>query len=232
MSLTSTQLIAWVRQLVREANANAYSAANVRGFLNLVMDEVWEVVFTSAMDKGWLVERTTAAAGDIDLVADQDNYSFPTGYVLITGMKVKDGNGDYLPLGKWDQDAHVPGLTAVDTPTHYTLFKDDFLLSPPPSTARTDGLRIYGVKSTTHFDGTADETSGMPAMCDRILALGASKWILEAEGSPLAGPMAGNYEKALLNLPSLLNRRDGESFDPEVDATPRNRYPGGESIDV
>lgn len=228
MSLTSDQLGSWVRALIQEATASAYSAANLRAFLNLAIDELWPVVYKAARDKGWLVERATL----LNVTANDDEIDIPSGYANITAINVKDGSGNWHPLSKLDADDHVENLTAVDPPTHYTLLKASILLTPPPSTSRTSALRVIGDKEPTHFDGTADETSGLPRACDRLLALRAAHLILEAEGSSRAASFERMFERGLVTLPSDLDARHPESFDPEVDTAPRRRYPGGEPIDV
>ena len=228
MSMTSDQLVDWARSLIQEAVALAYSDANIRAFLNLAIDELWPVVYKAARDKGWLVERATA----VELTADDDTYSYPTGYVNITAIKVKNSTGKWQTLHKLDAEELVEDLDSIDPPTHYTLLKDEFVLSPPPLVTRSGGLRIYGEKEPTHFDGTTDETSGLPRQCDRLLAMRAAHLMLDAEGSPMAPAFERMYERGLLGLPSDLDARHPEAFDPEVDTAPRQRYPGGEPIDV
>ena len=228
MPLTSDQHVTWVRALIQEAIASAYSDANIRAFLNLAMDELWPVVYKAGRDKGWLVER----AAVVDLTADDDEIDIPSGYVNVTAINVKDSTGTWWPLSKLDAGSHVEGLTPVDPPTHYTLLKDSILLSPPPLRSRSGALRILGEKEPTHFDGTPGETSGLPRACDRLLVLRAAHLILEAEGSSRAASFGAMFERGLLTLPSDLDARHPEAFDPEVDTAPRRRYPGGEPIDV
>lgn len=212
MSHTSSQLVDWVRQLIREPVASEYQDAHVRAMLNVVLDEVWDAVEPAAVDKGWLVERATP----INMTARVDEYAIPSGYVNVTQIAMYDGH-NWGRLHKLDQGRHSEGLTPVDTPTHFTLLKATFLVSPPPSVSRAGAIRVYGTKEPTHFTGASSETSGLPWKCDRVMVLGAAALILEAEGAPTAGAFRRQYDRALAELPSKLDRRHGEALDAEDD---------------
>jgi len=220
VSKTAESLTTSIRLLIQETVANAFSDATIREFLNIVLDDVWDVVEQGAIDKGWLLERSDAYT----LTAEDDEYDYPDGFVNIHAVALYDGT-HWHTLKPLDATKYQEGLTACDMPTHYTLLKDSYLLTPPPRTTRASAQRVIGTKEPTGFTASSS-TSGLPAKCDRVLVLGAARLILKTEGSPLYRGWEDEYLTALSKLPSKLDRRHQEALDPEDDAAPAATYPG------
>lgn len=230
MSATGSTLVSRVRDLIQESAANAWSDAQVREILNLMLGEVWEVVEVAAVNSGWLLQAFTA----ISITADDDEYDLPTGIVDIEKVEFLLSSGDYTDLvplrGVSD---YRSGLTAQDPPTFYLPLASSFKLMPPPSVTRASAIVFWGSAGPTNWTGAnvATATSGLPFKCDRVLILGSVAMIMEAEGSAVSGAFRGQYEKALAQLPGKLDFRVKSAADPEDDAGIRSRYPGGEDLD-
>jgi len=127
-----------------------------------------------------------------DLVASQQEYTFPTDILKIKRIEVDyDGNGVFNRANPMDinsidktvaTSAEINGRWAETSP-EYGTFDDSFFLYPVPDTNRTDGLKIWYTKEVLPFSafvGSATFIAGNTAepvfedAFHRTISLGAS----------------------------------------------------------
>mgnify|MGYP000403806731 CR=1 FL=1 len=128
-----------------------------------------------------------------DLVASQQNYSWPSEILKIKRVEVDyDGDGEYVladpfDAGSFDKtiatSAEINDYFSTDDPK-YDAYGDELFLYPVPDTAVNSGLIIWYTKNVNEFTAMATGwptnmvgNSAEPAFAEpfhRILSLGAS----------------------------------------------------------
>ena len=128
---------------------------NINNWHNRMIVEILD-----SMDE-WDFQGEIATA---DLVASQQEYTFPTDILKIKRIEVDyDGDGDFNKANPMDinsvdktvaTSAEINGRWSTSSP-EYGTFDDSFFLYPVPKTNRTGGLKIWYVKEVLPFSAFA-----------------------------------------------------------------------------
>lgn len=153
-----------------DISGDADLLAMFTGDVNLAVDEVTAMILTA--DRSRQIDdynHTKYPILTIDLVADQQNYSFYKDeqsnlIVHIHKVMCADSNGVLRTLiGKnqqdlgTDTDGFNDGLNTKGTPLYYDKTADGIFLNPIPNYAVTDGLKVFIDREASHF--TASDTT-------------------------------------------------------------------------
>lgn len=106
------------------------------------------------------LNATTLPRATQSLVADQRDYSMPTGILSIEKVQVKNSSGDWINLEHKDLSEYIyedPDNGPSGTPQFYDLEGYSIILDPAPATGSvtlTAGLRVFLSRQITKFDNT------------------------------------------------------------------------------
>jgi len=155
--MTLTDIISRVRFLTN-SDSNSYTDADITANVNIhyhnLVNEIIEV-----MDD-WDFQENTATQ---DLVADQQDYDFPTGILTIKKVEVTyDGTNWYpatlMDINERKTSANDSSSISDDfdkTKPYYDLAGDKIRLFPIPDNNVTGGLKVWYHKEVTELSGTA-----------------------------------------------------------------------------
>lgn len=148
----------YIYEVKRKLNINI-SESNTEWSDSFITDSVNDARY-------WFFQKAKYAGRDttvyIDSVADQENYSLATkGVTKVRSVSYNRGDGWTVPLNfvtKQDFDNLTQTVESGD-PLVYTVYGNEVLLYPRPSTAVTNGVEIDGFKILTKLSATTDTDS-------------------------------------------------------------------------
>lgn len=168
-SVTPSDLIGLVRFLTgTKENTSAFSATDIKALLNLNYRRLQSRIL-AALNYDWK-ENTVDGTGTglVNLVADQQNYSFPTDMIQIDRVELNyDGETDGFELARITPmqgiDRAISNLDEQNTivgshrsPVIY-IRNNTLYLDPVPNQAVTGGMKIWGVTLITDLAQNTDE---------------------------------------------------------------------------
>lgn len=148
------------------ATTTDYTAAERLLDINIAIDKIHSAILES--QTGWRIEDVNNAETDkfqgiayADLVANQDNYSFPTGILKIHQVEVKLGGSwvEVLPLNSGEMSQSVEDYPFSTAQPYYKALGDHIILYPTPDSAVTGGLKVLCDRNLTLFT-SGDLTAG------------------------------------------------------------------------
>ena len=146
------------------ANATTYPIADLTRNANAALDKVVSLILGA--DGRWQFDdknSTDLPIGTTNLVANQQDYSFDTEYLVILDIICSDQNGNdvrLVPIDNADmgrEEALTQFMNVAGTPQYYDKVGDSILLYPKPSYNYTNGLKAYFQRKMSYFS-TSDTT--------------------------------------------------------------------------
>src|SRR3989304_199527 len=134
--------------------------------------------------------------GTRDLVADQDRYAWPSGFMRLLKLEIVRSDDSRIPLQREERHygAFRPSSTGGATQdTYLPTFRpvgSGFVLEPPPATDVTNGLYMEWLGVPEEL--TADDDplhSDFPTILDELLVLDTAITLFDAEGMQESGLM-------------------------------------------
>ena len=146
---------------------------------------------------------TTLSELTFDLVAGQQDYSWPSGALKLDAIEIKNSNGDWVRLQEIDTDELRRTITDFEEtdgmPKYYDVRGDSIFLYPAPAAASvttTAGGKVYVARE---FDalvsGDTTQEPGFAEPYHRILSLGASyDWLVVNDTDAKSNRVLQQYE--------------------------------------
>jgi len=170
-------------QFLASADSNNFPVADFTRLANVyyyrLVLEAWKA------DSKWKFDDSNQATqpnATQNLVADQQEYTIPTGALKIRRVAIKDDQGTWHDLEPIvEEDIHEPLDEFEDTsgtPRAYRLIGNDIVLYPAPAAAdvtTTDGLKVWFLREIDEF--TAADTTQEPGIAEpfhHLIAVGAA----------------------------------------------------------
>ena len=135
-------------------------------------------------------------SGQTDLVADQSQYSWPTGFQRLLKLEIVRSDNSRVPLQR--EERHYgkvyPSTTAGGTQdTYLPNFRpvgSGFVLEPAPTDSVTNGLYMEwnGIPEELTADGDSLH-SDFPRILDEVLVLDTAVSLFDSEGMQESGQM-------------------------------------------
>jgi hypothetical protein len=176
------------------ANSTTYLIADLTRNANAALDKVVSLILGA--DGRWQFDdknSTDLPIGTTNLVANQQDYSFDTEYLVILDVICSDQNGndirlipiDNADLGK--EEALTQFMNVAGTPQYYDKVGDSILLYPKPSYSYTGGLKAYFQRKISYFS-TSDTTKepGFAKHLHKYISLFASYEYARTKGLKVA----------------------------------------------
>lgn len=121
-----------------------------------------------------------------DVVANQNRYAWPTGFMRLFKMEVVRSDGRRIPIQREERHfnvLHVPNSGGDNWVPNYRPVGSGFMLEPASNESITDGLRLEytGIPEELTADGDSLH-SDFPTILDELLVLDAVIAALDAEG--------------------------------------------------
>lgn len=210
--MTYSDIISDIDFLVK-SDSITYPIAQKTANVNRALDNVVSAILGA--DGRWQWDDTNYTdlpIGVTDLVANQQDYSFDTEYLVLTRLEVKDSNGKWQYLTPIDQNDlnystfnyrdNVPGYVAVTgqsltdflntpgNPLYYDKLASSVFLYPKPNYDLTGGLKAYFQRKADYF--TVSDTTKEPGFAKhlhRYLSLSAAYDFALTNGLSKAGTL-------------------------------------------
>lgn len=176
-----------------DSDDTAYPRLDKTARVNDALEELVGDIISK--DGTWEWDDTNQAdlpVGTATLVEGQESYSFAAEYLKIKRLKIKDINGNWLPLEQLDQeDLRYQGFAVeqyfgLDSsgnpkkglPLFYDILGDSFRLYPAPtstSVTLASGLKVEFVRTATFFTAVSTTVAdtkepGLPSPYHILLA--------------------------------------------------------------
>lgn len=123
----------------------------------------------------------------IDLVANQDIYTWPTDFQRMNKLEIVRSDGTTYPIHR--QERHYsanPGAVSSSQDSYYPTYRpvdQGFKLEPTPSFAVTGGLRIEYLGLPPRLKSTDTLSPDFPSQFDELLVLDAAMTAFQQEAS-------------------------------------------------
>jgi len=210
--MTYSDILSDIDFLVK-SDSITYPIAQKTANVNRALDNVVSAILGA--DGRWQWDDTNYTdlpIGVTDLVANQQDYSFDTEYLVLTRLEVKDSNGKWQYLTPIDQNDlnystfnyrdNVPGYVAVTgqsltdflntpgIPLYYDKLASSVFLYPKPNYTSTGALKAYFQRKADYF--TVSDTTKEPGFAKhlhRYLSLSAAYDFALTNGLAKAGTL-------------------------------------------
>lgn len=210
--MTYSDILSDIDFLVK-SDSTTYPIAQKTANVNRALDNVVSAILGA--DGRWQWDDTNYTdlpIGVTDLVANQQDYSFDTEYLVLTRLEVKDSNGKWQFLTPIDQNDlnystfnyrdNVPGYVAVTgqsltdflntagIPLYYDKLASSVFLYPKPNYTSTGALKAYFQRKADYF--TVSDTTKEPGFAKhlhRYLSLSAAYDFALTNGLSKAGTL-------------------------------------------
>lgn len=164
---------------------DSYSLADRTRNVNITLDETVAEMFKA--DPNWDYDDTSNTDFPIattDLIASQDNYSFPDTTLVINRVRIMDPNGDMKTLEPVTRAELTDAeLASTGTPTSFYKKGGSFFPVPIPNYGATTGVEVEFQRGANHFETTdTDVAPGFNSLFHQILSVGASLRYAVANG--------------------------------------------------
>lgn len=177
--MTRSTIRTRLRRRVNDVQADTWSNSELNDIINDAIHDMHQAIM--ALDKEAILYTWRA-----NLVADQNDYSLPSGMQFETAVRILDSaSGDYLPIPRWSrrdaEKVQLGDLTVPDGAAHvYAVSGGGLYLGAAPAANLTDGLEITGVPT---LDLGADtDVPELPISMHQIIVYHA-ELILKPEGN-------------------------------------------------
>jgi len=164
-SIDTTTLKGFIRYLTHSIDdVDAFSDAQITASLNRAQDDLQIDILNAT---NWTLKGSTATQ---DLVADQANYTFPTGFLKIDHMEVDYLNAtntwkvanpaqfDMEENRAYSNTANNQSIRGSRTNPRYYIFGDTgFTIDPPAETTITNGIKIWHTTKVTNLSAVDSE---------------------------------------------------------------------------
>ena len=163
-----------VRFLLGNIDSVSYSDNEILNNLNRWLEVVQNEII-DAMQKTFLQFGETY---NIDLVKDQEQYTFPSGLLTIEAIEVNYTGNQWekariFPISDYPKALSEESNFVQSHPAIFILDDDTFLLKPAPEKNVSSGLKIWYTKKAVALSSDSD-TPPFNSNFHRILSLGAS----------------------------------------------------------
>jgi len=194
-------------------NSTNYTTNDKKRNINRWYQKVVAIILES-MDE-WTFQEESATAS---LVADQQEYSFPTDILKIDRIEVTyDGSNWYkaepFTRAEYSETSEAAAIADNFTSTEpfYNVRETDGTgyveLFPIPSSAVTNGLKIWYTKEITELSANADEPA-FNEMFHRILSLGATyDWSIKEDLTKKAAALRTDINMMMEDLKKFYGSR-------------------------
>lgn len=164
---------------------DSYSLADRTRNVNIALDEAVAEMFEA--DPNWDYDDSTNTdfpLATTDLVANQDNYSFPDSTLVITRVRIMDSSGTLQTLEPVTRaELSDTELRATGTPKKFYKKGGSFFPIPIPNYGAEDGVEIEFQRGANHFSTTdTDVAPGFNSLFHQVLSVGASLRYAVANG--------------------------------------------------
>lgn len=166
----------------RFANTNStkFSDTDVDASINSFLDE-FSADIINAMD-GWDVFGEVATT---DIVADQQEYCFPTNTIWVKRVEVTYDGTNWNKLTFFDINERNDATDSTSISSDFSssapfgdIHDESVFLYPVPSSSVTGGMKLWYIKLPDQLTNTTD-TPGFIRIFHKLLAYGAAKDHLE-----------------------------------------------------
>lgn len=145
--------------------------------VNITLDEAVGEMFKA--DPNWDYDDQTNTDFPIattTLVANQDNYSFPDSTLVISRVRVKDSQGNFVTLDPVSESEVTDAdLAATGSPKKFFKKGGSFFPIPVPDYGYADGVEVRFQRGANHFSSTdINVAPGFNSLFHQILSIGAA----------------------------------------------------------
>lgn len=180
---------------------DSYTLADRTRNINITLDETVAEMFKA--DPNWDYDDTTNTDFPIattDLVAGQDNYSFPDSTLVINRVRIMDSNGDLRTLEPVTRaELSDSELQATGRPTKFYKKGGSLLPIPIPDYGATGGVEIEFQRGANHFETTDVNVSpGFNSLFHQILSVGAALRYALGNGMREKVTFLGGYKTEIM----------------------------------
>lgn len=174
-----------------QSDVSSYPLNDKTRNINRGYDEAVSIILKS--DGRWEFDdqnSTDLPIATTNLVANQQDYSYDSSFLVIERVEVQDQNGNWralLPFSQSDVVKDGSSLTqfmnTAGTPLYYDKSANSMFLYPVSSYNATNGLKVYFKRNISYFVPTdTTKTPGFASPFHRYLSLSAALDYAMAKG--------------------------------------------------
>jgi len=172
------------------SDGNSYPINDKTRNVNRAYDKVVSRIFEA--DGRWEFDDQNATDLPIattDLIANQQDYSFDSNFLIVQRVEVQDQNGNWTAMAPFSQadivrggiPGYIPSQSLTDflsqpgIPQYYDKVANSIFLYPKPSYSQSASLKVYFQRNVNYFVPTdTTKTPGFANMFHRILSMEAA----------------------------------------------------------
>lgn len=180
---------------------DSYSLADRTRNVNITLDETVAEMFKA--DPNWDYDDNTnpdLPIATTDLVANQEDYSFPDSTLVINRVRIMDSQGKFLTLEPVTRaELSDTDLSSTGTPSKFYKKGGSFFPIPLPNYGFTGGVEIEFQRGANHFSTTDTNVSpGFNSLFHQILSVGSALRYAVANGMREKVTFLGGIKKEII----------------------------------
>lgn len=150
-----------------KTNVTSLPNANLNLYTQPAEDRITSLIIQA--DGRWQYDDrnyTDLAIATTSIVSGQQDYSLPVNYLRIDRVEVKDSDGNWTKLEKYDQkdepNTALSDLAANESgiPDRYDIMGNSIFLSAVPDYSQAASIKVYFQRGPLKYDYTANTNAG------------------------------------------------------------------------